>query len=144
MSGQSKVCLVGAGAGLVELITVKVLSLIKRADVIVYDHLVSAELLCLIPGGTARIIAGKRGNTSGGAQTANKELPIKELLLRLAPGRCVLYLKGGDPAIVGGFAEEAHFLAQHGIDFEVLSVSGATLATTTHVETIGVSYARCH
>lgn len=144
MSGQSRVYLIGAGPGLVELITVKVLSLIKRADVVVYDHLVSAELLCLIPGGTARIIAGKMGNASGGAQAANKALAIKELLLRLAPGRCVLYLKGGDPVIVGAFAEEAHFLAQHGIDFEVLSVSGDMLATTAHGETIGVCHARCH
>jgi uroporphyrinogen III methyltransferase/synthase len=116
------VYLVGAGPGDPGLITVKGLSVLRRADVVVYDQLASPELLKEAPAGAELLYVGKKA----GAHT----LPqggINELLVAKArAGLTVVRLKGGDPFVFGRGGEEAEELAAAGIPFEV--VPGVTSA----------------
>jgi uroporphyrin-III C-methyltransferase len=110
------VTLVGAGPGDPELLTVKAARAIAAAKIVLYDRLVSAPVLALIPRDAQRIDVGK--------ESARHTLPqeaIIELMLRLAQsGRPVLRLKGGDPYIFGRGGEEAEALAAAGVPFTVI------------------------
>jgi uroporphyrin-III C-methyltransferase len=110
------VTLVGAGPGDPELLTVKAARAIAAAKIVLYDRLVSAPVLALIPRDAQRIDVGK--------ESARHTLPqeaIIELMLRLArSGRPVLRLKGGDPYIFGRGGEEAEALAAAGVPFTVI------------------------
>lgn len=117
------VALVGAGPGDPDLLTVKALRLINQAEVVVFDRLVSPEILALIPPATERIYAGKALDKHALVQDE-----INALLVSLAEsGRRVLRLKGGDPFTFGRGSEEAEYLARHGIACEV--VPGITSAS---------------
>lgn len=117
------VYLVGAGPGDPDLLTVKALRLLREAEVLVYDRLVSAEILSLVPPGVKRVYVGKASN-----QHSLPQDQINELLVKLGRGgRRVVRLKGGDPFIFGRGSEEAEHLAAHGIPFEV--VPGITSAS---------------
>ena len=110
-----KVVLVGAGPGDPELVTVRGSRAIASANVIVYDHLASAELLELAPD-AERICVGKRA----GHHTMPQD-EINELLAdTAAKGRTVVRLKGGDPYLFGRGSEEAEFLAARGIPFQIV------------------------
>lgn len=123
MTSKPKVYLIGAGPGDPDLLTVKAVRLIRQADIVVYDRLISAEILQLIPEGTTRLFVGKES----GAHSRTQE-EINEMLVQLAqPGRCVVRLKGGDPYIFGRGSEEALHLIRHNIEFEV--VPGITAAS---------------
>lgn len=115
--------IVGAGPGDPELLTIKALNRMAAADVVVYDKLVSAPIMALLPVGATRIFAGKVAR--------NHHMPqaeINELLINLArSGRRVVRLKGGDPFLFGRGGEEAEALAAAGIPFEV--VPGVTSAS---------------
>lgn len=118
-----KVALVGAGPGDPELLTLRAVRLLRQADVVVFDRLVSPEILDLVPAGTSRIYAGKALNRHHLAQDE-----INSLLVGLAStGRFVVRLKGGDPFVFGRGSEEAEHLARHHIPFEV--VPGITSAS---------------
>ena len=123
MAGKGFVSLVGAGPGDIDLMTVKAVRLLKQADVVVYDRLVSKEILELIPVGVSRISVGK--------QVGNHCVPqdqINEIIVNLAKsGRRIVRLKGGDPYMFGRGGEEAIALKGHDIDFEV--VPGITAAS---------------
>lgn len=117
------VSLVGSGPGDPELLTVKASRLLQEADVVVYDRLVSDEILELIPSGVSRISVGK----SAGNHSVPQEQINKIIVNSAQSGRRVVRLKGGDPYIFGRGGEEALVLKQHDIDYEV--VPGITAAS---------------
>lgn len=110
-SGWGRVTLVGAGPGDAELLTLKAARVLASADLVLYDHLVSDDVLRHVAPGAERIYVGK--------QSRNHTLPqegIIELMVRLAQsGRSLVRLKGGDPYIFGRGGEEAEALAAAGI-----------------------------
>lgn len=123
MNKKGFVSLVGAGPGDPELITVKALRLLTQADVVVYDRLVSSDILSLIPTGVSRISVGKKVGNHCVPQSE-----INEIIINLAlTGRKVVRLKGGDPYMFGRGGEEALALQKHKIEFEV--VPGITAAS---------------
>lgn len=120
--GHGKVFLVGAGPGNAKLITLRAVEVIRRADVVVYDRLVSDSILELTPKSVEKIYVGK----SAVKHELSQE-KINELLVNLAlDGKNVVRLKGGDPFVFGRGGEEAETFADRKIDFEV--VPGVTSA----------------
>ncbi len=114
---RGKVYLVGAGPGDPGLLTLRGAELLTRADVIVYDRLVSSRLLRHAPASAERIYVGKQPATAA-------DLPQEQitalLVERARAGQTVVRLKGGDPLIFGRGGEEALALAAAGVDFEVV------------------------
>ena len=113
---RSTVYLVGAGPGDPELMTVKGMRLLKETDAVVYDRLVSDDILAQIPETTTRIYVGKQGGTHSLPQDE-----INQLLIDLANRHShIVRLKGGDPFVFGRGAEEAMALVAEGVTVEVV------------------------
>ena len=106
-----RVTLVGAGPGDPELITVKGINAIKAADVILYDALVSGEILALIPDGIQALSVGKRAGSHAFTQEEINELIVEFAYLY---GH-VVRLKGGDSFVFGRGSEELEYAEAHGV-----------------------------
>ncbi|MEM9635299.1 MAG: uroporphyrinogen-III C-methyltransferase [Pseudomonadota bacterium] len=109
-----KVYLIGAGPGDAELLTLRALRMLQAADAVVYDRLVSPEILALAPEAAKKVFVGKSPDNHPVPQEK-----INEILADLATeGRTVARLKGGDPLIFGRGSEEAAHLTALGIPVE--------------------------
>lgn len=116
--------LVGAGPGDPELLTIKAIKAIRAADVVLYDALVSDEILALIPSGVPAWSVGKRAGVHSHLQE-----DINSIIVNLAHkyGH-VVRLKGGDPFVFGRGYEEMHYAAQHGLSVAVVPGISSALA----------------
>lgn len=119
---KGKVYIIGAGPGDPGLITIKGLKHLQEADVVIYDHLVSEDILRHLKAKVRFIYAGKQG----GDHTLTQDEINVRLVEEALKGNVVARLKGGDPFIFGRGGEEAEVLAEAGIDFEI--VPGVTSA----------------
>ncbi len=128
MNTTGKVYLVGAGPGEPGLITVRGKSLLERAEVVIYDYLANAKLLSYVPESAELIYVGKKG----GAVHNHSQEEINALLVeKVAAGKMVVRLKGGDPFIFGRGGEELEVMHERGLPFEVVpGVTSASAAAT--------------
>jgi len=128
LSARGKVFLVGAGPGDAELITLKGLRCLRKADVVIYDRLIGPELLDEASSQAERVFVGK----ASGRHSIKQE-EINALLIKYArQGRVVVRLKGGDPFVFGRGGEEALALAQAGIPFEVVPGISSAIAVPAY------------
>jgi uroporphyrinogen III methyltransferase/synthase len=122
---NGKVYIIGAGPGDIGLITVKGLRCLKKADVVVYDYHLNAQVLNYINHDAEFIYAGKRG----GQHTMTQDEINRVLVEKAKQGKTVCRLKGGDPFVFGRGGEEAEVLSDESVDFEVVpGVSSAVAA----------------
>lgn len=129
---NGRVTMVGAGPGDAELLTLKAVRALQAADVILYDDLVSDDVLELARREARRMLVGKRGQR----ESCNQD-DINALMLKLArQGRHVVRLKSGDPMIFGRAGEEIAMLEQHGIRVDVVPGITSALALAS---ALGVS-----
>jgi uroporphyrinogen III methyltransferase/synthase len=125
---EGKVYLVGAGPGDPALITVRGQRLLFQCDAVVYDRLVPLELVVTLPRRVERHYAGKCAGLHSRPQHE-----INELLAQLAhQGKAVVRLKGGDPFVFGRGGEEAQYLREKGISFEIVPGITAGIAAPAY------------
>ena len=110
------VYLVGAGPGDPELLTLKAVKAIGRAEVVLADDLVGPGVLAYAPAGARIVHVGKRG----GCRSTPQEFIERLMVAEARAGRIVVRLKGGDPMLFGRGGEECAALAEAGIPFEVV------------------------
>ena len=122
------VYLVGAGPGDAGLMTLRAASLIGSCNVLVYDALVPKAALEMAPAGSELIYAGKRGSEHSVEQPEINAL----LAAKASEGKSVVRLKGGDPFVFGRGGEEAEYLAERGIPFEVVPGVTAGIAAPAY------------
>jgi uroporphyrinogen III methyltransferase/synthase len=125
---KGKVFIVGAGPGDIGLLTVKGLRCLQKAEVVIYDFHLNAQVLNYINHDAEFIYAGKRS----GHHTMTQE-EINEILIQKAKeGKIICRLKGGDPFIFGRGGEEAEALAQKGIEFEIVPGVSSSVAAPAY------------
>lgn len=125
---KGKVYLVGAGPGDIGLLTVKGLRYLKKADVVVYDFHLNAQILNYINHAAECIYAGKRG----GHHTMTQD-EINDILVQKAKeGKIICRLKGGDPFVFGRGGEEAEALSREGIEFEIVPGVSSSIAAPAY------------
>lgn len=124
-----KVLLIGAGPGDPGLLTLRALEMIKSADVVVYDRLVSDEIMAMCPAGVELIAVGKCPQSHPVPQDRINEILFEQAQM----GRRVARLKGGDPMIFGRGSEEALYLQERGVIVEyapgITAAQGASCST---------------
>ena len=128
MEKQGKVYIIGAGPGDPGLITVKGLKCLTEADVVIYDHLVSEEIIRQAKESARLIYAGKKG----GAHTLPQEEINRRLVEEAKQGHIVARVKGGDPFIFGRGGEEAETLVRARIPFEVIPGVSSAVAVPAY------------
>ncbi|ORX23950.1 uroporphyrinogen-III C-methyltransferase [Thermoanaerobacterium sp. PSU-2] len=122
------VYLVGAGPGDVDLITLKAIEAIKKADVIVYDRLINDSILAMAKDGAEFIDVGKMPDSHKVPQWRINEIIAEKAL----EGNVVVRLKGGDPYVFGRGGEEGEYLYGKGIPFEVIPGITSAVAVLTY------------
>jgi uroporphyrin-III C-methyltransferase/precorrin-2 dehydrogenase/sirohydrochlorin ferrochelatase len=128
-SGPGRVTLVGAGPGDAELLTLKAVRALQAADVILFDDLVSPEVLELARREAKRMLVGKRGG-----RTSCRQEDINEMMVKLAKaGKRVVRLKSGDPMIFGRAGEEIAHLDRENIPVDVIPGITAASAMASHL-----------
>lgn len=125
---HGKAYLVGAGPGAAELITVRGLRLLQRADVIIYDRLVAPELLEETRPEAERIFVGKQPHHHVASQEEINQLLVE----KVRAGQQVVRLKGGDPFVFGRGGEEALALQAAGLPFEIVPGISSALAAPAY------------
>lgn len=125
---KSKVYLVGAGPGSLDLLTIKAYNLIKKADVIVYDRLVGPDIMREVASSTHLHYVGK--------QESEHTIPqeqINQLLVHYAQKyKTIIRLKGGDPFVFGRGGEEIEELLKNKIEFEVVPGISSSVSALTY------------
>ena len=124
---DGKVFLVGAGPGDPELLTLKAVKAIGRADVLLADDLVSDEVLQYAKPDARIVHVGKRG----GCQSTPQEFIERLMVAEAKQGQVVVRLKGGDPFVFGRGGEECETLREAGIECEIINGITAGLAAPT-------------
>jgi uroporphyrin-III C-methyltransferase len=123
-----KVYLVGAGPGDPKLITLRAVELIKKADVVLYDRLVSKKILSMIPKRAVSIYVGRAVGDDTTHQDSTNELMVKYAKLK----KSVVRLKGGDPIIFGRGGEEAEFLKSFNVKYEIIPGITSGIGSATY------------
>lgn len=123
-----EVALVGAGPGDPELLSIKALRFIEQADIVIYDRLVSPEILALISPDCEQFYVGKSQARHCVAQSDINEILVDQALY----GKRVVRLKGGDPFVFGRGGEEAEYLLARGVSCHVAPGITAASACTTY------------
>ncbi|MEW6713831.1 MAG: uroporphyrinogen-III C-methyltransferase [Nitrospirota bacterium] len=125
---KGKVYIVGAGPGDIGLFTVKGLKYLKKAEVVVYDFHLNAQILNYINHDAEFIYAGKRG----GHHTMTQDEINRTIVEKAKEGKVICRLKGGDPFVFGRGGEEAEALANEGIEFEVVPGVSSSVAAPAY------------
>jgi uroporphyrin-III C-methyltransferase/precorrin-2 dehydrogenase/sirohydrochlorin ferrochelatase len=127
-NGKGKVFIVGAGPGAADLITLRGLRALRRADVVLYDALVNPDLLSEAPAGSQKVFVGKRC----GRRAAEQRVINRRMVEEAGAGRVVVRLKGGDPLVYGRGGEEALACEEAGIAFEIVPGVTSALGAASH------------
>ncbi len=122
------VYLVGAGPGDIGLLTIKGLKCLHRAEVVIYDFHLNAQILNYINHDAEFIYAGKRG----GHHTMTQDEINAAIVAKAKEGKIVCRLKGGDPFVFGRGGEEAQILSKEGIEFEVVPGVSSSVAAPAY------------
>ena len=123
-----KVYLVGAGPGDSKLITMRAVELLQKADVVLYDRLVSKKIISLIPKSTKKIYVGR----AVGDDTTHQNNTNDLMVMHAKSKKNVVRLKGGDPIIFGRGGEEAEFLREHNVKFEIVPGITSGIGSATY------------
>lgn len=123
-----EVALVGAGPGDPDLLTLQAFRFITQADVVIYDRLVSTEIMALLPKHCQKVYVGKKQAIHRVPQEDINQLLVEHAKLN----KKVVRLKGGDPFVFGRGGEEAQFILAHGIACHIIPGMTAASACTSY------------
>jgi uroporphyrin-III C-methyltransferase len=125
---KGKVYLVGAGPGDPKLITLRAVELLKIADVVLYDRLVSKKILAMVPKKAKKVYVGRDVGDDYLHQDSTNDLMVKYAKTK----KNIVRLKGGDPIIFGRGGEEAEYLKKKKIKFEIIPGITSGIGSATY------------
>src|SRR5918912_3395393 len=128
MRRKGKVFICGAGPGDPKLVTVRAMEVLNNCDVVLYDRLICKDLIDEIPAKSKKIYVGRAVGDSTIHQNITNELMVEHA----KNGKRVVRLKGGDPFIFGRGAEEAEYLIDHNIEFEIIPGISSSIASPAY------------